>query len=788
MKKNLLILLFFLGITGIFFYKTFLFGKIPFPGDLLLAEYNPWKSYSFEGYVPGSIPNKAQYFDTIRQIYPWKTFAIETLKHGNFPLWNPYNFAGTPLFANSQSAVLYPLNIFYFLLPQVSVWALQVALQPLLALVFTFIYARVIGLSKKGAVFSSVAYSFSLFMSVFLEYNTVGHVILFLPLVLFSVEKIITKMRWVWAALLIAAITFAFTAGHIQIFGFLYIFSLIYAVTRMIFAKSKKLTVFTIIVSFLSPLGIVALELFPLLELIKNSARASQNYNFLLQVLLIQPYQTILFIAPDIFGNPATRNYMIGFDAYPGNAIYIGVLPFLFSFLSFKYFKINFYVKFFSITVAILLLLFVRTPLTELFYRFNIPLFSTGSPTNAIFLLSFSLAILSGIGIDFWLTGKNKPFGKIVIVFLALFIFLWGFFIFGRPSIVLVKNFILPTLLFSAFFAVSVIGEKKQSFKKTAFFVLLALTILDSFYYFQKFNPFVVHSFVFPDTKIISFLQKNAGINRIWGYGGAQIDSNFHTQYAIFSAEGYDPLYPKNYGSFIQSTKNGKISTEFSNENRSDAVIAPGSGEMDLSNNVSRLKILDLLGVKYILDKKENGTTEKTFPDVRYKKIFDEGGWVIFENKKSLPRFYLADKFAVYNSNQEFESIFFSNTFDPNNTVLLNEKINGFSHEPDDRGTATLLSYASSKISIHTDSETNKILFLSDTYYPGWEAYVDNVKTEILRANYSFRGVVVPKGSHIVSFSYNPASFAIGKIITIISIVTTFCFLFLLRKFNYGKN
>jgi len=783
MKKNILILLFFLGVTAIFFYKTFLFGKIPFPGDLLLAEYNPWKSYSFEGYVPGSIPNKAQYFDTIRQIYPWKTFAIDTLKHGNFPLWNPYNFAGAPLFANSQSAVLYPLNIFYLFLPQVSVWALQVAFQPLLALVFTFIYARVIGLSKKGAVFSSVAYSFSLFMSVFLEYNTVGHVILFLPLVLFSVEKIITKTRWVWVALLIASIAGAFTAGHIQIFGFLYIFSLIYAVTRIVFAKSKKLTVITIIVCFLLPLGIVALELFPLMELIKNSARASQDYNFLLRVLLIQPYQMILFIAPDIFGNPATRNYMIGFDAYPGNSIYIGILPFLFSFLSFKHFKINFYVKFFSITIVVLLLLFVHTPLTELLYRFNIPLFSTGSPTNAIFLLSFSLSILAGIGIDLWLLKKEMS-KQIVVSFGILFIFLWGFFILGRPSIVLIKNFILPTMLFCVLFFAVIIGNKKHSFKKIVFFVLLALTILDSFYYFQKFNPFVPRGFVFPDTKIISFLQKNAGINRIWGYGNAQIESNFHTQYSIFSAEGYDPLYPKNYGSFIQSTKNGKMGSEFNNETRSDAVIAPGSGEVDLPNNINRLKVLDLLGVKYILDKKENGTTEKTFPDSRYKKIFDADGWVIFENKNSLPRFYLADNFAVYNNNKEFENIFFSNTFDPNNTVLLNEKINGFSNAPGERGTAILLSYAPSKISIRTESKTNKILFLSDTYYPGWEAYVDNVKTEILRANYAFRGVVVPKGSHAITFLYQPKSFSNGVIVSIISSVVAFIFILKIKRYE----
>ena len=74
------LILFF--VTAIFFYKTFLHGLVSFPGDLLIAEYNPWKTYSYLGYNPGSYPNKAQYFDVLRQLYPWKTFAVDLIKQG----------------------------------------------------------------------------------------------------------------------------------------------------------------------------------------------------------------------------------------------------------------------------------------------------------------------------------------------------------------------------------------------------------------------------------------------------------------------------------------------------------------------------------------------------------------------------------------------------------------------------------------------------------------------------------------------------------------------------------
>ena len=42
--------------------------------------------------------------DGIAQFYPWRHFAGETVRNGLIPLWNPYQFCGTPFVANNQSA------------------------------------------------------------------------------------------------------------------------------------------------------------------------------------------------------------------------------------------------------------------------------------------------------------------------------------------------------------------------------------------------------------------------------------------------------------------------------------------------------------------------------------------------------------------------------------------------------------------------------------------------------------------------------------------------------------
>ncbi len=51
------------------------------------------------------------------QFYPWRHLAVELLRDGILPLWNPYNGAGAPLLANYQSALLYPASWISFVLP-----------------------------------------------------------------------------------------------------------------------------------------------------------------------------------------------------------------------------------------------------------------------------------------------------------------------------------------------------------------------------------------------------------------------------------------------------------------------------------------------------------------------------------------------------------------------------------------------------------------------------------------------------------------------------------------------
>jgi len=764
-----------------FFYKTIFYKYVPFPGDLLVSEYSPWKYSSFLGYSPGSYPNKAQYFDTLRQIYPWKTFVIESFKSGNFPLWNPYNFSGAPILANFQSSVFYFFNILYFFLPQIWAWSILVALQPFLALLFTFYYARKIGIGRLGSFLASITFAFSSFMSVWLEYNTIGHVILWLPLVLLSLEKLFEKKSATWSFILVTSLSSSLFAGHIQIFAYLFIFTFIYS-----FARLKKISLFITSLFALS-LGIGGIQLVPGIELIANSARSAHTYGVIVNKVLLQSWQLIMLFVPDFFGNAATRNYWIQ-DTYIGDVIYLGLIPLFF--VSFTLFtKKNYYVKFFIFTLVTLFILITRNPLMELIYKINIPLLSSSGSNLLVFIICFSLSILCGFGVDIFLNNKFpiKKYLKILTPLVLIFILLWitvlvlpklHWFSWEANLSISFHNLIYSSIIFilGLLLFLSIIINNKL--KTVVVVFLLLLSIFDLWRFFQKFNPFSPSSFAFPQNSIPELIKKDSGINRFWGYGSAVFSANLATQFSLFSPEGYDPLYPKRYGEFIQASQDGVIHTEFTDQTRSDAVIAQNMGD---------LRVMDLLGVKYVLDRKENGSTQKNFPVDRFSLTYEKDGWKVFENKKALPRILLADNYRIFVNSKEFENVFFDSSFNPAKTILLEEKPVGFDvNEVGKISNVRLVSYLQNEIDIDVNIDANKLLFLSDTYYPGWKASVDGKEAKIYRADYAFRAIIVPQGHHLVKFSYDPLSLRIGYTISLLSIGLLIIVLFAVKKIPHN--
>lgn len=750
-------------VSVFFFYKYFLFGLIPFPGDLLIAEYQPFRSYSYAGYVPGSVPNKAQYFDSLREFYPWRTFTTQELKQGRLPLWNPYNFSGAPHLANFQTAVFYPFNLLYLVINQIDAWAILVFLQPLLASYFMYLYAQKIGINPHGAFLTSLAFSYSMYMNVWLEFQVVGQTILWLPLMLYSIELFLEKRSMKNFILYTFSVLFSLFAGHPLDFGAVLFFSCSYLLFRLGRTTWKKYIYFLLPVVVALVLGTI--QLIPTFKLLQNSTRAPFSYEFLINNILIQPAQIITILVPDFFGNPATRNYWPT-NSYVGNTLSVGVVAamlVIFTIIWRKKSK-NKLFSFFLYGALVTFLLATKNPISLLIYKIQLPILSTIQPTKLLSLFAFSLSILAGLGVNLYMSYKDrllrKHFPYILTVIITLFIVvLEALFVPPQYRLIAFKSSILAICI--SLFTVSILVTTLQlnKFKKLAIIILTIFLIGEQYYSFQKFNPFVARAFVFPDAPVLDFLKQTAGINRIWGYGTAKIDSNIATQYGLFSPDGFDALNLKWYNEFVRTSKDGHIVENFTHETRSVAEIEPGYGETDLPTNQFRLRVLDTLGVKYVLDRVENPQNNQTFDAKRFKLIWqDQAGWRVFENLMSAPRFFLTNKILSYRTPEEFEQKFFSRDFDPKTMVLVDDNYSSpqlCNDKEAKNSTASLEKYEPTTIVLNTHTSCPMFLFLSDTFDPNWKVIVDGKASTIYKTDYAFRGVQVPSGLHTIQFEYS---------------------------------
>jgi uncharacterized membrane protein YfhO len=64
---------------------------------------------------------------------------------------------------------------------------------------------------------------------------------------------------------------------------------------------------------------------------------------------------------------------------------------------------------------------------------------------------------------------------------------------------------------------------------------------------------------------------------------------------------------------------------------------------------------------------------------------------------------------------------------------------------------------------------------VTDTFYPGWRALVNDVPAPILRADHAFRGVWLDAGRHRVVFFYAPGSVRVGAIVSLVATGVVIC-------------
>ncbi len=86
-------------------------------------------------------------------------------------------------------------------------------------------------------------------------------------------------------------------------------------------------------------------------------------------------------------------------------------------------------------------------------------------------------------------------------------------------------------------------------------------------------------------------------------------------------------------------------------------------------------------------------------------------------------------------------------------------------------GSAKIVVDLPERVEVEVDARTPAYLVLADTFDPGWSATVDGAPTPIRPAFAAFRAVFVKPDKHRVIFTYEPAGFRIGLIVTALGLI-----------------
>jgi hypothetical protein len=203
-------------------------------------------------------------------------------------------------------------------------------------------------------------------------------------------------------------------------------------------------------------------------------------------------------------------------------------------------------------------------------------------------------------------------------------------------------------------------------------------------------------------------------------------------------------------------------------------------GNIDVKNRA----LLDLLGARFLVQPSAathpgEGWEAAAVEEHPAAFCFLEGGvvempaYTIYRNHRALPRAFVVPRAAPLPERPGILAALKATDF--RRTVLLEDHSPDPAEESDKGGCrqAVVREYAPNHIHVDVEGATPGYLVLTDPWYPGWEASIDGTPTPLYRANYLFRAVQLPAGRHEVVFSFAPASYFLGRRISLAALALT---------------
>lgn len=712
---------------------------------------------------------------------PPKFLWVSQVKSLIFPFWNPHNYSGIPLLATLQPGVLYPPHIFYLFLPFNVVWNWLIILHFVFAASTTYAFLRYMKITALSSAVGGMVFMLSGYLlSV---HNLLPHLfgVSWFPLILLYFLKYFETGSYRNIVLCSLFLVFQYLAGAPEIViltGIVLFISLFFI--PWFTGRPTKLTGRVVGVTLIAGLFILlsGIQWTSFYELHKQSIRSS-GLSYLQAITWSFAWKDFAqFFLPDVFG------YAQNLEKYWLNqswlkTVYLGLGPVLLSLIYFvkgdrkKYFFLG------LIIFSLILGLGGNTPIYKLLHKLP-PFSSVRYPVKFLFLLFFAVSTATAMGLDALITGlkeNDRTVKRLVVGFFYLgflFALAWAFLNFYHDQITefLARRNVCPPLYneiwfnlhnakrflaFSFLFCTGLLLYVRLRTKRIALgFVLLVLT-MDLF----------LANYGFYGTTSWKWFEKPEGFTR-------ELLHNTETERFMVSVKTENELNSilmgKNYLVAPYSALHGLYSIGGAE------VMRIGHHEKYLGlfncvqNIVQARSLLDIGGIKYAI--LSYPLDDKEFILVK-KDMLNDKNVYLYEYRRYPGRFLFFPKAQFMDDeNKVMLMMIDSQSNFKKELIISGSKPAAYPAGGEaSQGTVRLMSYGSNKVILASESDGNGFVYVSDTYYPGWRAYVDGQETKIYRANLAFRAIQVPAGKHTIVFRYLPLSFYIGCGLTLIGLI-----------------
>ena len=699
-------------------------------------------------------PRAADIGDACVQFEPWMAQALRALRNRELPLWNPHQGLGTPLLANMQSALLWPLNVAHLVLPfPLALAAVKVARLALTG-IFTFLFLSRLGCRVGPATIGAIAYMWSSFSVVWLYFPN-GNSGMILPLLFWLIEETFARRGYLAPIGLTAALGLGWLGGHPGTYVHVLLAAGLYYAAKLWGEPDPRMRLRRVVeggLAVLGGLGLAAGQLLPFAEYLVYSEAARRVA--VPENPFLRPFHLPLLWVPDLLGNYSivSREFDYGYFTRVRNYAeatggYVGLTSLFLAFVAVGWRWADRRVRVFAgLSLFSLAAAFGLPGVRTLFV--SVPLLTQSHPNRGLLVHAFAVTALAALALsDPGLRRDGERpwrWGRALAITLALVVttsvlavwLAWPYLEGHEVYRLYLRRLVKWTAVDFLALGIVVALRKSPAFLWGVAFVVLAETAGHGW---AMLHPLPREQY-FPSTPTIRYLVENLDLHRFAVLSGDRLLApDLATYYGLGQLEQYDTLL---VGATVDAVRRHMTGT-----------LPSGAKGLRMVGKVDA-DFLRLVGVRFVIARTWDDLEERVAArgplTAAFTPVFESSGLVAFRSTDELPRAFVL-RGAV-------------------------EDVTGWSVSQlvnDARTDTSIERYGSTVVTVRLPSGAAAgTLILSDAFFPGWRARVDGHPVpvhQVWAAN--LRAVPVPAGAQAVTFHYAPWSARLGLLVSGLTLV-----------------